>query len=103
MAKKVRPSLHWRKVRKHSWAWEHVAITVAGKADIVTCRRCRDSQPLVNEYRSRAQIGLEFARVHYYRCVVPSTALPENTASPAEVVTESPLFDKDLSLYEATA
>lgn len=81
----------WSKIRKTMWAWEHVQTYLSGDRDRVRCRRCATTADLLNEYRTKASIHREFARVHFYKCVVPNTALPEAVAASSEAV-EPELF-----------
>lgn len=45
----------------------------------------------MDQYRSKASITLEFARKHFYKCVVGSTLLPDPVAPAADQV-EAELF-----------
>lgn len=81
----------WKAVRKTTWAWQHVQTVLTGEQDLVRCRRCRTETVLMDQYRSKASITLEFARKHFYKCVVGSTLLPDPVAPAADQV-EAELF-----------
>lgn len=79
----------WSRVKKFSYAWEHVKVVLTGEKDYVRCRRCYEVEPLANDYRTKQQVHLEFAKRHFYRCVEPVTALPEQRAAAVVVMEES--------------
>lgn len=81
----------WKTVRKTTWAWQHVQTVLKGDHDLVRCRRCRSEVGLENQYRTKASVTLEFARKHFYKCVVGSTLLPDPVAN-AVTLPEPELF-----------
>lgn len=81
----------WKAVRKTAWAWQHVQTVLTGDRDLVRYRRCRSETALENEYRTKSSVTLEFARKHFYKCVVGSTLLPDPVAPAADQV-EAELF-----------
>lgn len=82
----------WSKVRKMMWAWEHVQTYLSGDRDRVRCRRCAATADLLNEYRTKTSVHLEVARKHFYKCVVPNTALSENAGIKAATEPAQELF-----------
>lgn len=69
-----------------------IGVALSGDRDRVRCRRCAATADLLNEYRTKTSVHLEFARKHFYKCVVPNTALSENAGIKAATEPAQELF-----------
>lgn len=79
---------NWTEVRKRTDAWKHIASSIDGEVDTLTCRVCGDQWVMVEDDRSRESVYREMARKHYYKHKLWET-LPEIAAPTSE---EVPLF-----------